>query len=95
MLHDTLASTEHYLDAFKTIETLDHDDLAHLALYVAADAAATRGEQQASGQVWIDWWRGIDTPDPDDPPHIESTPGMLWPIVRPVEGDDPDRAPNT
>jgi hypothetical protein len=89
VLHEALTSTEHYRDALTTIETLAHDDLAHLALYVAADAAATRAEQQQSGQVWLDWWRGIDTADP---PTGDTTPGMLWPIVRPA-GGDPDAPP--
>jgi hypothetical protein len=105
VLHETLTSIEHYRDALNVIETLDHAQLAHLALYVAADAAATRGQEQASGQVWIDWWRGVDSLDADSldadylpaagSPAEGSTPGMLWYIVRPDRGDDPDRAPNT
>jgi hypothetical protein len=95
VLHDTLTSTDHYRDALQTIAMLDHDDLDALALYVAADAVATRGEQQSSGDVWTDWWRGIDAADPDNPPDMETTSAVLRRIVRPAEGDDPDRAPDT
>jgi hypothetical protein len=95
VLHDNLTATDHYMEAFQVIAMLDRDDLEQLALYVAADAAATRGEEQGSGDVWTDWWRGIGTTNPDDPPDMESTPAVLRRIVRPPEDDDPDRAPDT
>ena len=50
VLHETLTSIEHYRDALNVIETLDHAQLAHLALYVAADAAATRGQERPAAR---------------------------------------------
>jgi hypothetical protein len=92
VLHQALTGTAHYHEALTIIDTLRHEDLEHLALYVAAEAAGARSPEVEGGPAWAEWWAGIAPLDPEGQPEGTPTPGMLWRVVRPAEADDPDRA---
>jgi hypothetical protein len=77
VLHQALTSTANYQEVLTIIDTLRHEDLEHLALFVAAAAAATRSEERGGREAWNEWWVGIEG----------ATPETLWPIVRPEDVD--------
>lgn len=83
VLHQALAGTAHFHEALTIIDTLRHEDLEHLALYVAAAAAASRGDDPDGGPAWAEWWTGIASVDVADAPEGTPTPEMLWRVVRP------------
>ena len=62
------------------IEALTHEELAHLALTVAAEAVLTRSENAGDGDIWIDWWRGVDGGDPDT---MDTSPMSMLRTLRP------------
>ncbi len=80
MLLDTLEEQQHYTNAMTVIEALTHDQLAHLALTVAAGAVLTRAEGGNDGDIWINWWRGVDGGGPD---AMDTSPGVMARILRP------------
>ena len=83
VLYQALAGTAHYHEALTIIDTLRHEDLEHLALYVAAEAAAARSSGEDGGPVWAEWWTGVAPLDVEDAPEGTPTPEMLWQVVRP------------
>jgi hypothetical protein len=77
-VHDSLRGQRHYTTAITAIQGLTHEQLAHFALAVAAEAALTRSEDAGDGNVWIDWWSGVDDPD-----AIDTSPEMMRGTLRP------------
>ena len=80
LLLDTLQEQRHYTTAMDAIRALSHQELADLALTVAAEAALTRAENADDGDVWINWWRGVDGGDPD---AMDTSPGIMLRTLRP------------
>jgi hypothetical protein len=80
---DALADQTHYKPALKTIETVDHQQLAHLALAVAAEAVAQEVERTGNAQTWVEWWHGVDSPGVDNPDAADTSPALMWRIMRP------------
>ncbi len=58
-----------------------------LALTIAADAALTRAERGEDGDVWIKWWRGVDSPGEAHPEAMDTSPGIMARTLRPPRGD--------
>lgn len=53
--------------------------------FCALDVDAS-GATGRSG-VWAKWWRGVDSPGEQNPTAMDTTPGMLLDLMRPVEDD--------
>jgi hypothetical protein len=79
---DALTEQEHYTGALRLIQALDDRQLTSLALTVAADAALTRAEQAGDGDVWIKWWRGVDSPGESNPDAADTSPGIMMRTLR-------------
>jgi hypothetical protein len=81
LIPDALDEQQHYATATAAIEALSHEELAHLALTIAAEAALTRSEQAGDGDIWLDWWRGVDSGG--EPDTIDTSPGIMRRTLRP------------
>jgi hypothetical protein len=87
LLLETLREQEHYTAVLQVLSASTPDQLAALALTVAADAAATRSEQADSGDMWLNWWKGVDSPDDPNPTAMDTSPAAMWRTLRPEQFD--------
>lgn len=89
LLLDTLKEQEHFSSVLAVLSATTPDQLAALALTVAADAAAQRTERAEDGDLWLNWWKGVDSPGDDNPTAMDTSPGAMWRTLRP-EAIDPE-----
>jgi hypothetical protein len=87
LLLDTLREQEHYTGVLHVVSASTPDQLAALALTVAADAAAKRSEQSNEGDLWLNWWRGVDSPGEPDSTAMDTSPSAMWRTLRPEHFD--------
>ena len=80
LLLDALRDQRHYTTAMTVIEALSPQRLVDFALTVAADAALTRSEDADDGDIWLGWWRGVDSGDPQ---ARDTSPGIMRRTLRP------------
>ena len=83
LLLDTLREQEHYTGVLHVLSASTPDQLAALALTVAADAAANRTEQAGNGDLWLNWWKGVDSPDDPNSTAMDTSPSAMWQTLRP------------
>jgi hypothetical protein len=89
MLLDTLKEQEHFTGVLHVVSACTPDQLAALALAVAADASASRSERANDGDLWLNWWRGVDSPDEPNSTAMDTSPSAMWRTLRP-ERINPD-----
>jgi hypothetical protein len=83
LLLDTLKEQEHYTGVLHVLEASTPDQLAALALTVAADAAASRSERAQDGDLWLNWWKGVDSPNDPNSTAMDTSPSAMWRTLRP------------
>jgi len=73
------------------------DQLAALALTIAAEAAADRSERANDGDLWLNWWKGVDSPNDPNSTAMYTSPSAMWRTLRPerFDSDSLTRAPRT
>jgi hypothetical protein len=87
LLLDTLREQEHYTGVLHVVSASTRDQLAALALTVAADAAAQRSERSHDGDLWLNWWRGVDSPGEPNSTAMDTSPSAMWRTLRPERFD--------
>jgi hypothetical protein len=87
LLLDTLREQEHYTGALHVLSASTPDQLAALALTIAADAAASRSERANDGDLWLNWWRGVDSPNDPSSTAMDTSPSAMWRTLRPERFD--------
>lgn len=87
MLLDTLREQEHYTGVLHVVSASTPDQLAALALTVAADAVASRSERANDGDLWLHWWRGVDSPNDPNSTAMDTSPAAIWRTLRPERFD--------
>ena len=87
MLLDTLKEQEHYTGVLHVVSASTPDQLAALALTIAADASASRSERADDGDLWLNWWRGVDNPNEPNSTAMDTSPSAMWRTLRPERID--------
>src|SRR5918997_1841726 len=87
LLLDTLREQEHYTGVLHVLSASTPDQLAALAMTVAADAAAKRTERAGNGDLWLNWWKGVDSPGEANPTAMDTSPSAMWRTLRPERFD--------
>jgi hypothetical protein len=87
LLLDTLREQEHYTGVLHVVSACTPDQLAALALTVAADAVASRSERANDGDLWLNWWRGVDSSNDPNSTAMDTSPSAMWRTLRPERLD--------
>lgn len=87
LLLDTLKEQEHYTSVLHVLSASTPDQLAALALTIAAEAAADRSERANDGDLWLNWSRGVDSPNDPNSTAMDTSPSAMWRTLRPDRFD--------
>jgi len=87
LLLDTLKEQEHYTSVLHVLSASTPDQLAALALTIAAEAAADRSETANDGDLWLNWWKGVDSPNDPNSTAMDTSPSAMWRTLRPERFD--------